>query len=905
MQFKFDANQEYQKEAINAIADIFEGQPPLSTEIEFAFGSEVAAVPNRLDIDENIILQNVRKIQERNGIVKDATTQVIEKEIDTVQGKKNAHFLNFSVEMETGTGKTYVYLRTALELYRRYGFCKYIVVVPSIAIREGVMKTLSITEKHFKMLYGGTPYRYYEYDSKNINKVKHFALSDSVEILVMTLDSFNKSSNVLLQQTDRMQGQTPLHFIQETRPILILDEPQNMKSELQIQALAGLNPLFALRYSATHVEKYHLMYQLTPYDAYRQGLVKKIEVDGITENNANRVFLKLNDIVLGGNKLKANLSVHKLMKSGTIQEATINVGLGDKLGDKTGRPEYAPYIVAEISYTNKTIRFKNDVELSIGEATGTNREAIFETQIRHTILEHIRKQKRLKPFGIKVLSLFFIDKVDNYKGETPLIRETFERIFNELKHHNPDWAALSPDMVQAAYFASRKTKTGEIIYEDSKTGESEKDKDAYDLIMKDKERLLSMDEPVCFIFSHSALREGWDNPNVFQICTMNQAVSMVRKRQEIGRGVRLAVNHMGERVFDRDTNVLTVIANESYQEYVSKYQLELDEEYGTSAKKPPLRDKNNPKQMKLRKEFLLSPEFQALWEKIKHKTRYSVKVDTMKLVDEVVEALAGIEITSPYISSSKAVLDVGQDNRFNAWQESADEPEKFTSIESKSLPNVIELMENLMNRTSPKMKCSRNTLLGVVKKCNLQGAIRRNPQDFALQAVRVIKHKLAEQLAEGIQYTPTGEWYKMEQFKEEIDSWGDYLIPAERSLYDYVEVDSLTSDPADSNEGKFVLGLEKRKDVKLYVKLPAWFTVDTPIGTYNPDWAIVLEVNVPGTLETKEMLYLVRETKSTTDLLALRDEERQKIQCGLRHFRDALNVDYQVVNTAADLRVIR
>ena len=516
-------------------------------------------------------------------------------------------------------------------------------------------KHLEITQTHLRQLYDNPPYRYYAYDSAKLSQVRQFALSDSVEIMVMTIDSFNKASNVIHQTTDRLQGETPVHLIQATCPILILDEPQNMVSELRVRALAALNPMFTLRYSATHRNPYNLVYRLTPFEAYQQGLVKRIEVAGIEqEDDVSQPFIRVNDIQSKKNVVTARLSVHKLMSNGTVKEQRITAKFGDDLTEKANRPEYYGYIVDEINPGGDFVRFTNGVELSIGESIGEDKAAIFEAQIRYTIEEHFLKQRRLKPHGIKVLSLFFIDRVDNYVGDEGIIRSLFRKCFNELKLKYPNWKEVDVEDVQAAYFAQRRTRSGAIIYEDSRTGEAQRDVEAYDLIMRDKERLLSFEEPTSFIFSHSALREGWDSPNVFQICTLNQTASEMKKRQEIGRGVRLAVDQTGNRIYEKRVNVLTVIANESYTNYVERLQTETVEEYGDQGLPPRPANARRRGVAKLRKEYTLKPEFLELWERIKHKTRYTVTVDTEQLIKEVVAALDESEIRPPRVTVTKA-----------------------------------------------------------------------------------------------------------------------------------------------------------------------------------------------------------------------------------------------------------
>ena len=588
MEFKFESDQEFQIQAIESITQLFDGQHFVEAQFDFNERS-FAFVPNSLEVDNDAILENLKQVQKDNALPLDETLECIEETVPLFDEETKVSFPNFSVEMETGTGKTYVYLRTIMELFRHYGLRKFIIVVPSVAVREGVIKTLEMTQSHLRQLYDNLPYLYYSYDSSKLSDVREFAFSDSVEVFVMTIDSFNKTSNRIYHPTDALQGEVPIHFVQATRPILILDEPQNMVSQLRVKALATLNPLFTLRYSATHRVSYNLVYRLTPIEAYQDGLVKKIEVAGIQqEDDVNQPFVRVNKIQRNKNIFSAQLSVHKLMKDGTVKEQRVTVKPGDDLTKKTNRPEYEGYIVDEINPFGGFLQFVNGVEIEEGGSRGEDKDAIFEAQIRDTIEEHFRKQERLKSSNIKVLSLFFIDKVDNYAQETGIIRQLFKKCFNELKQKYTSWKNIDADLVQASYFAHqrtnsgeiKRTETGEIIYQDSSTGTAEHDVSAYDLIMKEKERLLSFDEPRCFIFSHSALREGWDNPNVFQICTLNQTTSEIKKRQEIGRGVRLAVDQEGNRIYDETVNILTVIPNESYASYVDSLQMELQEEYG-------------------------------------------------------------------------------------------------------------------------------------------------------------------------------------------------------------------------------------------------------------------------------------------------------------------------------------
>ena len=925
MEFHFDANQDYQLQAIAAVTGLLEGQPRIEVDLSFGPGSGFAAVPNRLDLDDSTLLDNLQAVQRQNAIRPDDELAYIEESIKTADGKKKARFPNFSVEMETGTGKTYVYLRTALDLFRRYGLRKFIIVVPSVAVREGVLKTLQVTEAHLKDLYGNVAYRYAAYDSANLAQVRQFTLSDGVEFLVMTIDSFNKASNVMLRTTDRLQGDTPIHLVQATRPVLILDEPQNMESEQRVQALAALDPLFALRYSATHRNPYNVVYRLTPFAAYRQGLVKRIEVDSVVQtDDANRPFVRLESIKAQRTRFTARIRLHKLMASGRVSERLVTVRPEDSLSEKSGRPEYDGFEIDEINSGGQFVRFANNIELQVGAELGTDKEAIFKAQIRDTIEQHFRKQARLKDRGLKVLSLFFIDRVDNYAGDDGLIRRLFDQAFDDLKTGYPEWADRQPAEVQAAYFAQRR-QGGADEWMDSRTGEAQRDEQAYNLIMKDKERLLSFDEPTAFIFSHSALREGWDSPNVFQICTLNQTLSEMRKRQEVGRGVRLAVDQAGERVHDEQVNVLTVVANESYERYVATLQSEIaseyrdeiearygksigdltdeerqaiESEYGEGILPPPPADARKCGVARLRKHYTLRPEFKELWERIKHKTRYAVRVDTEQLLADTIAALDKAEIRPPRVTVTRAQVEVDADGGLTALQSSA--ARTVVDLAGRyPLPDLIEIMTDLLAQTTPPVRLGQRTLLEVFRRTSNKQAAMDNPHEFATVAVQIIKSKLVDQLVNGIRYEKINDWYEMTQFDTEINTWQQYLVPSRKSdgsdgtsLYDPVLCESKV-------EKSFVEGLEARHDVRLYLKLPGWFKVPTPIGNYNPDWAIVMEDEAdPG---DTPLLYLVRETKSTTVSDELRPNEERKVRCGERHFQDALGVDFKVVTSAAEL----
>ena len=924
MKLEFDPNLEYQLTAIESTITILQGQQRINTDLRFTkTQTPFAVVPNKITLSEEELLRNLNQIQKDNKITPDKELVKITKNINGPTGQVEVSYPNFSIEMETGTGKTYVYFRTIIELYQHYGYRKFIIVVPSIAIKEGVLKTYEITKYHFKQLYGKLPITCYEYDSAKLSQLSGFTRSSDLEIMVMTLASFNKASNIINRTMDRLQGETPIQLLQATRPILILDEPQNMESEKSINAISSMNPLLTLRYSATHRNPYNVIYRLTPYEAFRKMLVKRVEVASVTEESTKvNPYILLKDIESKKKTIRAKLVVHKLLKSGTVKETPITVKLGDSLIAKTNREEYQGFDIAEINLGGGFIRFANNLELSIGESLGVDKDALFDAQIRYTVEEHFRKQGRLKSGGIKVLSLFFIDRVANYVEESGAIRILFNQAFNELKQKYSYWKDKDPDHVKAAYFAQRTNREGKTIYEDSKTGEAQRDEEAYNLIMREKERLLSFDEPVSFIFSHSALREGWDNPNIYQICTLNQTVSEIKKRQEIGRGIRLAVNQGGQRVHDEKLNILTVVANESYERYVLQYQTEImsnyrdeiearygksifnlteDEreeirqEYGQDIL--PLSNARNKKTVKLDKARYLSPEFREIWDKIKHKTRYRVSVDSGQLIKDVSEQMEQEDISPPRITVHKAMVQAGEENIFEAIEVGGSN--NFMSLVGRyPMPNVVNKIINQLEYTSPPVRLTRATIFGIIKNLSTekQEQMMDNPIEFSEKCSRVIKETIMDQLVEGIQYTKIDEWYEMTQFEEEFNIWEEYLIPAQTSIYDYIKCDS-------NIERKFVEGLERHEQVLLYFKLPQWFKVLTPIGGYNPDWAILWQEKDAHGEPIDKKLYLVCETKDTTRLSELSLPEQRKIRCGIAHFKKTLKIsDYKLVKTVNDLQ---
>lgn len=858
MKFKFDANQDFQIEAINAIVDAFEGQEKATPDKMIAGGGLLGIYPNYLSLSHETIFSNVRKIQERNKIQNG----------DTV----NAYDL--SIEMETGTGKTYVYLRTIFELNKRYGWKKFIILVPSVAIREGVIKTLQITREHFGELYDNMPYRFYEYQSKNISQVKHFADSSNINIMVMTVGAFNKDANVLYAARDQMQGEQPISYIQKTNPILILDEPQNMEGEATKEALKNFNSLFRLRYSATHRDPYNLMYQLTPYDAYQLGLVKKIEVYSVTDDDSgiSRPYLSLISVT-PGKAIKASVEAISKDAKGNLKKKRLVLKQGDDLAQKTGNDIYAGYIVDSLDADVPDygiigkVHFRNGAEVKQGEGIGDNREQLMREQIEQTIRLHFEKRKKLRETGIKVLSLFFIDKVDNYVQSDGFIRKTFIQEFNRIKE---EYGAkkLPADRAHKGYFAKR---GNEYLERESSITENQ---EAYELIMKDKERLLSLDEPTEFIFSHSALKEGWDNPNIFNICTLRETFAPMRKRQEIGRGMRLCVNQDGERIFLRHVNLLSVVANESYAEYVSQLQGEFVED-GIYKAPPVPYNARRKHSVKLKKGFDKDANFNAIWERISKKTKYFVRVNTERLIENCTKQIRQVSIAKPQLTVERVGVDISKDG-ISA---------KVTGSQAIGLnqeKRAIDCVELLKNET----KLTRQTIATILMWANNATAFLNNPERFCFEVSRIIKAELVKDYIEQIRYEIVPEKYAVSQF-ENIPSYKDAIQPVKNSIYDAIVYDS-------NPEKSFAVELDNDERIKLFIKMPNWFKVETPIGGYNPDWAIVTAKRDLKGKESTERIYFVIETKG--DLSNLRPTEQAKIASAKKHF-EVIEVKYKEVES--------
>jgi type III restriction enzyme len=886
MKLKFDSQQPYQLEAIQSVVSLFKGQPMSSHQFEFktsigpiGLDHSELGFSNRLLLSDHELLANIQSIQEQNGL-------------EIVQGDDLTplRFGNhFSIEMETGTGKTYVYLRTIFELYQQYGFTKFIIVVPSIAIREGVKTALDLTAEHFRELYNNIPMTPWVYDSRYVSRLREFASSNHIQILIMNIDAFNKKDiAVIHSERDQVSGRRPIEFIQACNPIVILDEPQNMETETAKAAIQSLNPLCTLRYSATHRNHYNLLYRLGPVKAYDLGLVKRIEVDSVLEDpNYNTPYIAVKKIEnTSKSKIVATLEIDVETKNGP-QRKTIKVSnRGEDLQSYSKRENYNGYIVEEINSGYKYISFTNGITLNEGVAHGAQTDERLKIQIKETIKEHLEKELRIstlpKGHRIKVLSLFFIDRVSNYRseeGDFGKLALWFNELYEDYRKHDRYKQLNLPasEQVHDGYFAQ--DKKGQ--YKDSKeSSENQYDRDAYTLIMKDKVRLLSFDEPLRFIFSHSALREGWDNPNVFQICTLNESRSDIRKRQEIGRGLRLPVREDGSRCFDKQVNRLTVIANESYDDFAKRLQFETEEETGETFEGR-IQNKRDRRTVTLKKGWRHNEDFKELWNRIKHKTSYAVCYSTEELIQDSARTLSKM---NPIVSPKFNILKSEVVTKVTGLET------KLQSVRGEHIHLQEEDLPDLVGYLQSKTELTRGTLAQILIKSGRLKEVYTNPQAFLEQSHEAIQQTMKHLMVQGIKYEKIeDDYYEMMLFKDkEIESYMDHMLAVNHSIVDAIEFDSET-------ERKFAENLDARSDIKLFLKLPKWFIVKTPLGSYNPDWAIVKE---DANQFTK--LYLVRETKGSILFSNLRDTESLKITCGRSHFK-AIEVDFDVAVTAESI----
>ena len=1012
MKLKFK-HQKFQADAAAAVCDIFAGQPNISPtyivdkgtfKIDKGMlkGAEQLTIFNQSDltgfnnkkvlISDDAIKTNLERIQRQYQI--EPSTQLVGK-------------YNLTVEMETGVGKTYTYIKTMFELNKRYGWSKFIVVVPSVAIREGVFKSFDLTCDHFAQEYN-KKIRYFIYNSQDLTKIDKFANDSGINVMIINSQAFNakgKEARRIYMKLDSFRSRRPIDVIAATNPVLIIDEPQSVEGAATKERLKEFKPLMTLRYSATHKKDsvYNMVYRLDALEAYNKRLVKKIAVKGISVSGttATESYLYLERINLSGDRPPTATLEFEIKGASGIRKASRVIREGDNLYDQSGGlDEYKGYTISRINGLTNRVEFTNGIAISSGDVIGSvNEEHIRRIQIRETIKSHLERERQLFYNGIKVLSLFFIDEVAKYKqydnagkafnGEYAQI---FEEEYNaalaewQLGINEDDYLKyldkIKADRTHAGYFSIDK-KSNRIT--NSKIGDKKEntsdDADAYDLIMKDKERLLDRREPVRFIFSHSALREGWDNPNVFQICTLKQSGSDVRKRQEVGRGLRLCVNNNGERMDSNvlggdvhNVNVLTVVANESYDSFAKRLQSEIAEVVADRPREVTaelfenkvIRDENglneqvvdhklankltnsfirngyidddnaltekyyedlksgallmpeelttykadiinildtiyNPQaiapedarsnniELKLNDTKLQMKEFKALWSKINSKSAYVVDFDTKELIEKSIRA-SNKDLRA---SQTSFKAEHGEMKAIKS-KEVLQNGEAFTKLTGGTgkVDSAINtnVKYDLIGKIVAETGLTRNTvgaILRGIEKITFE-QFHRNPEEFIVKASNLINEQKATVIIEHITYNRLDEAYSTDIFTGPTlkGRLGVNAMHAERHLYDHIIYDS-------KNEKHFAAELDKHEEVAVYVKLPSGFYISTPVGKYNPDWAIAFHE------DKVKHIYFVAETKGDLSSMQLRKVEELKIHCAREHFKKISSdtVKYEVVDS--------
>ena len=1020
LQFK---HQKFQADAAKAVVDVFAGQPYLTPtymmdrgygqqtmtdDTDFTGWRNERIVP---ELSDKLILEHLQKVQRTNQI----------KPSDKLEGR-----YNLTIEMETGVGKTYTYIKTMYELNKHYGWSKFIVVVPSIAIREGVYKSFQVTQEHFAEEYG-KKIRFFIYNSAQLTEIDRFASDSAINVMIINVQAFNKSVDaneklesgkradknaaIIFRKLDNFRSRRPIDIIAKTNPILIIDEPQSVEGPAAKKNLKLFSPLLTLRYSATHKADsiYNMVYRLDAMEAYNKRLVKKIAVKGITESGstATEGFVYLESINLSKSDPTATIQFDCKGASG-IRKKTATVGIGYNLYDNSGNlDEYkVGFVVKSIDGRDNSVEFLNGVKIFAGDVIGkVSEDQLRRIQIRETILSHLERERQLFHKGIKVLSLFFIDEVAKYKQYDEaghpfngIYADMFEEEYNDILSSmqreigDEDYIryldAISAHDTHAGYFSvDKKGKMTDSKLSDKKEGTSD-DIDAYDLIMKNKELLLDRDpkkSPVRFIFSHSALREGWDNPNVFQICTLKQSSSEVRKRQEVGRGLRLCVNQDGERmdanVLGNDVqsiNVLTVIASESYDSFAKGLQTELadavagrpvavtadlfkgkvivdargneqvvdgdtaqaiyfdlivngyidkkgvltdkyyadkangaiqvaeevadsrdsvinilDSVYDSRAMQPEnARDKNV--ELQVDPDKLAMPEFKALWKRISPKSVYVVDFDTDELVDKAIVSInRNLRVPKIFFKVETGAMDEIK-SKDSLLDGSAFSKSKSSTYDSRKQIRTnssvkYDLIGKLVGETGLTRKAVVAILTGIEKAVFEQ--FKFNPEEFIIKAAALINDEKATAIIQHITYNVLDEHYDTDIFTEPTikGKLGTNAMKAQRHLYDHIVYDS-------TNERDFATDLDTNTDVAVYVKLPDSFYIATPVGHYNPDWAIAF---YEGSVKH---IYFVAETKGTLDSMHfnhITPVEQAKIDCARVHFKAISdgNVVYDVVDS--------
>jgi len=977
-----------------AVCDVFAGQPFASPTYIIDTGptdGTQAAMFNtgynnrRISISDEVILSNLREVQKRDQI----------RPSEELDGK-----YNLTIEMETGVGKTYTYIKTIYELNKRYGWCKFIVAVPSVAIREGVNHSFKNTEPHFVEDYN-KKIRYFIYNSSDLTRIEHFASDSAINVMIINSQAFNargEAARRITMKLDSFRSRRPIDVIAATNPILIIDEPQSVEGAATAERLKDFNPLMTLRYSATHKKEYNLVYRLDAMEAYNKKLVKKISVKGITVSGTTGTegYLYLEKINVFPSKAPTATLEFEMRGANGLRKVSKNVEERYNLHELSGGlEEYRGYTVSRINALTNTVEFINGVVISAGDVKGlANEDHLRRIQIRETIKSHLERERKLFREGIKVLSLFFIDEVAKYKqyddsgkafnGEyADIFEEEYKAAFDNLQREfvEEDYRnylkGIAAEETHAGYFSIDRGNN-HIIDEDTDISD---DSDAYDLIMKDKERLLGLKEPVRFIFSHSALREGWDNPNVFQICTLKQSSSDVRKRQEVGRGLRLCVNGEGERMDSNslgsnvhNVNILTVVANESYDSFVKQLQteiadvvayrpkevtvklfmnrvisdstgtkaLEIDQTTATKIYQVMVRNdyidehnlptekyhedvnsgkfavseefepykaeliniissvydpnalapedaRSNNVEPRVNESKLQMDEFKELWNRINSKSAYVVDFNTEELINKSIDAInRELRVSKIYYRTESGEM------RQIESKEALEKGEAFTKAtgETRTVESVVntEVKYDLIGKIVSETGLTRSAVAEILRRIDKEkfDLFGKNPEEFILKASDIINEQKATVIIEHITYNKLQEAYSMDIFTDASlkGKLGKNAIQTNKHLYDYLIYDS-------ENEKAFASALDLQEEVAVYVKLPGGFYINTPVGKYNPDWAIAFN---DGKVKH---IYFVAETKGSLSSLQLRDIENLKINCARAHFKAISNdsVKYDVVDS--------
>ena len=1003
LQFK---HQKFQADAAKAVVDVFAGQPYMAP----SYMMDRGKVTQRVLFDEENYTGwgNQRIVPELNNQMILDNIRKIQREHQIEPSSKLEGTYNLTIEMETGVGKTYTYIKTMYELNKHYGWSKFIVVVPSIAIREGVYKSFQITQEHFAEKYG-KKIRFFIYNSSQLTEIDRFASDNSISVMIINSQAFNakgKDARRIYMKLDEFRSRRPIDIIAKTNPIVIIDEPQSVEGKQTKKNLEEFSSLMTLRYSATHKSDsiYNMVYRLDAMEAYNKKLVKKIMVKGIQESGttATDSYIYLEGLNLSKADPMATIQFHMKGTSG-VKTVSKKVGIGFDLYENSGEmEEYRDnFIVKAIDGRDDSIEFVNGIKICAGDVIGkVGEEQLRRIQIRETILSHIERERQLFYKGIKVLSLFFIDEVEHYRKYdnsgnpengifVDMFEEEYEDIVKNLQIEICEdgyikyLQAISAKKTHAGYFSI--DKKGRMI--NSKVGRSEtssNDVDAYDLIMKNKELLLDRNpgkSPVRFIFSHSALREGWDNPNVFQICTLKQSSSDVRKRQEVGRGMRLCVNEHGDRMDENalgndvhNINVLTVIASESYDKFAKSLQSEIAEAVGSrprqvtesifenakvhdkggneetidsamarrlihcmikmdyidennaltekfyedkangevkfgddmeqykpdilvildsiydDKKMAPENARSNNVELKVDTDKLAMSEFQALWGKINAKTAYVVDFDTDELVKKAVAALDS-KLRVPKIFFKVETGSMKEIKSKDDLLSGASFVKEDFGIygQTKIMANTsikYDLVGKLVEETGLTRKTVIQILIGI--QLPVFNQFKDNPEEFIIQAAKLINNEKATAIIQHITYDVLEDRYDTDLFTDAAirGKLDVNAMKADKHLFDHIVYDS-------ANERKFARELDASQEVAVYVKLPDGFFISTPLGHYNPDWAIAFKNG------TVKHIYFVAETKGSMDTLELRGIEDAKIHCAREHFKaiSEENVVYDVVDS--------